>query len=293
MIKIVIKSGLELHRVLVRTVVDAPMYFFAGVDSGVILNRFSQDMTLVDAVLPTMAFGTVLSMLDHFHSIPELIPVSGVAQCFAQVALISLGSSYMAVTIIPCLLVLYCAQKVYLRTSRQLRFLDLEARSPLYTLFVETLEGLSTIRGLGWQRSFVAECLRRLDDSQKPYYLLYCIQRWLNVVLDLLVAVLAVILIALATSLRNSTDPGKLGVSLTAIMAFSQTLQEVVSSWTSLETSLGAIARTRSFEMKTPSEHDARERVVPPPSWPADGRIEINALSASYECVLHLSSLMI
>ncbi|RAH71082.1 P-loop containing nucleoside triphosphate hydrolase protein [Aspergillus aculeatinus CBS 121060] len=267
MIKIVIKSGLELHRVLVRTVVDAPMYFFAGVDSGVILNRFSQDMTLVDAVLPTMAFGTVLS----------------VAQCFAQVALISLGSSYMAVTIIPCLLVLYCAQKVYLRTSRQLRFLDLEARSPLYTLFVETLEGLSTVRGLGWQRSFVAECLRRLDDSQKPYYLLYCIQRWLNVVLDLLVAVLAVILIALATSLRNSTDPGKLGVSLTAIMAFSQTLQEVVSSWTSLETSLGAIARTRSFEMKTPSEHDARERVVPPPSWPADGRIEINALSASYD----------
>ncbi|PYI35212.1 P-loop containing nucleoside triphosphate hydrolase protein [Aspergillus indologenus CBS 114.80] len=267
MIKIVIKSGLELHRVLVRTVVDAPMHFFAGVDSGVILNRFSQDMTLVDAVLPTMAFGTVLS----------------VAQCFAQVALISLGSSYMAVTIIPCFLVLYCAQKVYLRTSRQLRFLDLEARSPLYTLFVETLEGLSTIRGLGWQRPFVAECLRRLDDSQKPYYLLYCIQRWLNVVLDLLVAALAVILIALATSLRDSTDPGKLGVSLTAIMAFSQTLQEVVSSWTSLETSLGAIARTRSFEMKTPSEHDARERMVPPPSWPADGRIEINSLSASYD----------
>ncbi|OJK00423.1 hypothetical protein ASPACDRAFT_1880763 [Aspergillus aculeatus ATCC 16872] len=267
MIKIVMRSGLELHRVLVRTVVDAPMHSFAGVDSGVILNRFSQDMTLVDAVLPTMAFGTVLS----------------VAQCFAQVALISLGSSYMAVTIFPCLLVLYCAQKVYLRTSRQVRFLDLEARSPLYTLFVETLEGLSTIRGLGWQRSFVAECLRRLDDSQKPYYLLYCIQRWLNVVLDLLVAALAVILIALATSLRESTDPGKLGVSLTAIMAFSQTLQEVVSSYTSLETSLGAIARTRSFEMKMPSEHDARERVVLPPSWPADGRIEIDSLSASYD----------
>ncbi|PYH46216.1 P-loop containing nucleoside triphosphate hydrolase protein [Aspergillus saccharolyticus JOP 1030-1] len=267
MIRVVIKSGLELHRVLVKTVVDAPMQFFASVDSGVILNRFSQDMTLVDAVLPTMAFGTVLS----------------VAQCFAQIALISLGSSYMAVTIIPCLLVLYCAQKVYLRTSRQLRFLDLEAKSPLYTIFMETLEGLPTIRGLGWQRSFVVECLRRLDESQKPYYLLYCIQRWLNVVLDLLVAALAVILIALATSLRDSTDPGKLGVSLTAIMAFSQNLQEVVTSWTSLETSLGAIARTRSFEMKTPIEHKPRETVKPPPSWPAEGRIEITSLSASYD----------
>ncbi|GKZ84302.1 hypothetical protein AnigIFM56816_009624 [Aspergillus niger] len=269
MIKIVITSGLGLHKILVRTVMNAPMHFFAEVDSGVILNRFSQDMTLVDAVLPTMAFGTVLS----------------IAQCFAQVALISLGSSYMALTIIPCLLVLYCAQKVYLRTSRQLRFLDLEAKSPLYTMFVETLDGISTIRGLGWQRSFVAECLRRLDASQKPYYLLYCIQRWLNVVLDLLVACLAVILIALATSLRSSTDPGKLGVSLTAIMAFSQTLQEVVTSWTGLETSLGAIARTRSFEMKTPAERQPPKPVIPSSTWPVDGKIEITSLSASYDGV--------
>ena len=191
----------------------------------------------------------------------------------------------MGITIIPCLLVLYGAQKVYLRTSRQLRFLDLEAKSPLYTWFVETLEGLSTIRGLGWQRSFVTECLSRLDNSQRPYYLLYCIQRWLNVVLDLLVAALAVILIALATSLRGSTDPGKLGVSLTAIMAFSQTLQDVVSSWTSLETSLGAIARIRSFELKTPSEHQAEETFIPPRAWPVHGDIDITSLSVSYECV--------
>ncbi|PYH89272.1 P-loop containing nucleoside triphosphate hydrolase protein [Aspergillus ellipticus CBS 707.79] len=257
MIKIVLKSGLELHRILIQTVINAPMQFFAEVDSGIILNRFSQDMmvTLLDAVLPTMAFGTVLSA----------------AQCLAQLALISLGSSYMAITIIPFLLVLYFAQKLYLRTSRQLRFLDLEAKSPLYTHFVETLEGLSTIRGLGWQRPFLEECLHRLDISQKPYYLLTCIQRWLNVVLDLLVAAMA--------------TPGKLGVSLTAIMAFNQTLQELVTSWTSLETSLGAVARTRSFEMKTPSEHRVEETFVPPPEWPAQGSIEIVSLSVSYDCV--------
>jgi hypothetical protein len=35
------------------------MSFFTSVDTGVILNRFSQDMTLVDAVLPSEAFGTL------------------------------------------------------------------------------------------------------------------------------------------------------------------------------------------------------------------------------------------
>ncbi|KAL1961482.1 hypothetical protein VTN77DRAFT_1839 [Rasamsonia byssochlamydoides] len=270
MIKIVVKSGAALHKILIQTVMRAPMRFFAEVDSGTTLNRFSQDMTLVDAVLPTMAFGTFLS----------------ITQCFAQAALISLGSSHMAITIAPCLVVLYYVQKFYLRTSRQLRFLDLEAKSPLYTHFVETLEGLSTIRSFGWQSAVTDECLRRLDASQKPYYLLYCIQRWLNVVLDLLVAVLAVIVTALAMLLRSTTtNPGNLGVSLTAILVFNQTLQELISSWTSLETSLGAIARTRSFEMKMPAEEDkAGEDYIPPePSWPARGAIEICSVSASYD----------
>lgn len=60
MINIVVRSGLALHGILVRVVMNAPMQLFAEVDSGVILNRFSQDMSLVDAVLPTVTFGTVL-----------------------------------------------------------------------------------------------------------------------------------------------------------------------------------------------------------------------------------------
>jgi ABC-type multidrug transport system fused ATPase/permease subunit len=189
----------------------------------------------------------------------------------------------MAITIIPTLVVLYVAQKVYLRTSRQIRFLDLEAKSPLYTHFVETLTGLSTIRGFGWQTKFLEECLLRLDISQKPYYLLFCIQRWLNVVLDLMVAILAIILTALATSLRGSTDAGKLGVSLTAIMAFNQSLQELVTSWTAMETSLGAISRTRSFQLNTASEHQPGEDFVPPSEWPSRGKVDVQAVSASYE----------
>lgn len=64
MINIVVRSGLTLHGILVRAVMNAPMHVFAEVDSGVILNRFSQDMTLVDAVLPTVTFGTLLGKCD-------------------------------------------------------------------------------------------------------------------------------------------------------------------------------------------------------------------------------------
>lgn len=69
----------------------------------------------------------------------------------------------MAITVAPCLVVLYYIQKFYLRKSRHLRFLDLEAKSPLYAHFVETLEGLATIRSFGWQSAVTDGCLHRLD----------------------------------------------------------------------------------------------------------------------------------
>jgi hypothetical protein len=43
--------------------------------------------------------------------------------------------------------------------------------------------------------------LALLDTSQKPYYLQFCIQRWLSFILDLIMMVLAVILMILVVKL--------------------------------------------------------------------------------------------
>lgn len=124
----------------------------------------------------------------------------------------------MAITVPGLVAAVYVLQKIYLRTSRQLRYLDLEARSPLYSHFTETLSGLSTIRAFGWQEAETARNIKYLDASQRPFYLLFCIQRWLTLVLDLMVAGLAVIVIALAVCLRSSTAVGLLGVSLNNVL---------------------------------------------------------------------------
>jgi ABC-type multidrug transport system fused ATPase/permease subunit len=187
----------------------------------------------------------------------------------------------MALTIPAGIFALYFIQKYYLRTSRQLRLLDLEAKSPLYQLFTETLEGLVTIRAFGWQRQFNSTALRLLDDSQRPYYLLYCIQQWLNLVMDLLVTALAVVLVALALCVVGSSDAGTLGVALTSILAFNQTLQSLINDWTQAETSLGAISRTKSFEENTPRETAPEVCHDIPPSWPI-GSIEFYDLTVSY-----------
>ena len=207
LVKITPESGARLHSRLLRTVMRAPQSFFASTDTGETLNRFSQDMTLVDHDLP----------------ISTLVVVATLTEAIAQTALIATGSTYMAVTIPFFLMGLYLLQKVYLRTSRQLRYLDLESKSPVYSHFLETPEGLATIRAFGWQTQTAKTNLKRLDASQRPYYLLNCIQRWLNLVLDLIVAALAVIIIALAVRLRLSTS------IVNNVLTFNQVLSGLVN----------------------------------------------------------------
>lgn len=203
------------------------------------------------------------------------------ANCIMSIALISDGSSYMAATIPLAVFALYFIQKFYLRTSRQMRLLDLEAKTPLYQHFTETLEGVATVRAFGWQHQFDQTALRKLDDSQKPYFLLYCIQRWLALVLGLLVSALATILMALALLVTEKSSPGALGVALSSVLAFNQALTFFVSSWTNAETSLGSVARTESFERTTPSEVEPENPVEPGPDWP-DGNVEVSDMGFTY-----------
>ncbi|KAF8857368.1 putative multidrug resistance protein [Acephala macrosclerotiorum] len=260
------RSGAKLHKILLDSVMQAPQSFFDKTDSGIILNRFSQDMTLIDGSLPAAA----------------VMASSAGLQILAQFALIALGSNYMAISCPILIVAAYFLQKFYLRTSRQMRFLDLECKSPLFTHFTETLEGLSTIRAFGWQQQFAEENIRRLDTSQRPYYLLYCIQRWLNLVLLLIVGVIATAVMALATNLHGSTSGGRLGISLSSIVMFNAYLAVFMQFWTQLETSLGAVARVKGFEESTESEHKDQETFEPPENWPTRGEIELKNVSASY-----------
>ncbi|KAF4779309.1 hypothetical protein HER10_EVM0002693 [Colletotrichum scovillei] len=260
------RSANHLHQTLLQAVLAAPLYFFTTTDSGVTLNRFSQDIALIDHRLPLSAWTAMYSFLT----------------VLAETAIIATGSSYIAALIPPSFLALYLLQKYYLRTSRQLRHIDLEAKSPLFTHFSEVLAGLPTIRAFAWSPAMLRENHALLDASQRPYYLFFCVQRWLNVVLDLFIAGMAVVLVAFALYFTNATTMGAIGLAMVNIINFNQTLSDFIEMWTMLETSLGAIARLKYFVRYTPREDRDGEADEMPPAWPGSGKIEIENVTAAY-----------
>jgi len=108
-------SGAKLHQSALRTIVNAPLSFLTTTDVGVITNLFSQDMTLVDNELPMAVTNLAL---DIFNAL-------------GMAGVIAASSAYVVVLYPFLAAVLWLLQKVYLRTARQLRLLDLEAKTPL------------------------------------------------------------------------------------------------------------------------------------------------------------------
>ncbi|KAH6703299.1 multidrug resistance protein MDR [Leptodontidium sp. MPI-SDFR-AT-0119] len=266
-ITMVPRSGAQFHWILLKTVLSSPMSFFSSTDIGVTLNRFSQDLQLIDMDLPLAALNTFALFI----------------LCIAQIILISVASMYTPIAFPFILLVLYFIQRYYLRTSRQLRFLDIEAKAPLYSNFLECLNGLITIRAFGWGKALEQRNLEILDQSQRPFYQLFLVQRWLVLVLDLVVAAIAVLLMVLVVALRGKLSAGFVGVALLNVILFSQSLKLLLTFWTEVETHIGAIARIKSFTTNAETEDLPSENQDPPPEWPAYGAINFNNVSAAYK----------
>ncbi|KAH8811062.1 putative ABC transporter [Xylogone sp. PMI_703] len=260
------KSGLELHKRQLRSLVSAPISFFISTDTGEIANRFSHDIFYVDTGLP----GALLNTLGNATG------------TIGNIVIVIVGAKWVGLALPPMLVILWQIQKFYLKTSRQLRFMELEANAPLYTHFFETLSGLHSIRAFGWTGRFRKQNVKLLRTSQKPRFLLAAIQIWLQFVLDCMVVALVLTVSSLVVTLRNSSV-GLVGLALFNLINLGQGLNNVIASWTQLETSIAAVSRIRKFCSSTPIEEDPSEVLIPTPDWPSSGAIAFENVSATYE----------
>lgn len=249
------------------------------------MNRFSQDILLIDGELPASLINAAAGMLQTRCSSDMMFANSFRIELFsgvAQLALVAVASPYICILYPFIFLAIFLLQKFYLKTSRPLRILDIEAKSPLYTHFVESLEGLPSVRAFGWEKRFRERCLALLDASQIPFYLLLSVQRWLNLVLDLMVGALAVVVVGLAVGLNGSVKTANMGVTLSNIITLGETLRELLLWFTMLEMSIGAVARVKAFAAETLPEDIDDRHGTPPDAWPASGELVFRDVSASY-----------
>lgn len=135
------RAGANLHKDVLRTLIRAPLCFFTKTDTVVVTNLLSQDLNLVDTELPDATLNTLFCVSpfyvghqsDVFRRSPSssLTRNSQVFQAVGQAAVMLTSSLYLGISYPLLGALLYFVQRFYLRTSRQLRLLDLETKSLL------------------------------------------------------------------------------------------------------------------------------------------------------------------
>jgi ABC-type multidrug transport system fused ATPase/permease subunit len=173
------------------------------------------------------------------------------------------------------------AQRYYIKTSRELTRIESTARSPIYALFSETLDGLPTIRAYQAERRLVHKNNHLLDQNQKTYYLNFSANCWLAVRLEFvgtLIVTFAALFAVLAresylkdSSPANHTDnggssegidaaraafAGLAGLSISFAMNVTQSLNWTVRMASDLESQMVSVERIKSYTiMKQEAAH--------------------------------------
>ena len=139
-----LRSAENLHNKMVTGVLRAPVLFFDTNPTGRILNRFSKDTGCMDELLPQLLILVIQMFLLAFTA--ALLPVfTNFWLCFV---------SFPVITIFVLL------ARYYLKTSRELKRLQSICRSPVYSHFSETMDGLDTIRTRKRERDFIDQFYR-------------------------------------------------------------------------------------------------------------------------------------
>lgn len=116
--------------------------------------------------------------------------------------------------------------------------------------------------------------------------MLLSIQKWLELVVSLVVGGIAVALVATMTSLKSQFSGASVGVALNLVLTFNLNLKRSVENWTLVEVSIGAVQRIQSFSKDTPREdedEEASEKRMT--NWIMTGEVQFDRVNARYQYV--------
>ncbi|KAJ7255868.1 multidrug resistance-associated ABC transporter [Mycena haematopus] len=260
-----IHASTVLYKRLLEAVLFAKIRFHDTVSRGRVLNRFGKDFEGIDSSLSDN-FGR--STVYFISSITTIFAISFVGGLPFIIASVVTGIFY------------YNVAKVYGQTSRDMRRLDSVTRSPLYSMYSETIAGVAILRAFGASSKFLRDMLRCVDTNSNPYYWLWGVNRWLSIRFNILSSVIMGA-IALVSVLNGNISAALAGFSLAFANTITGDLLFLVRRFVGLEQSMVALERVKEYSELTreaPEFMDPR----PPASWPSTGVIRCEDLVIRY-----------
>ncbi|XP_061780634.1 cystic fibrosis transmembrane conductance regulator [Nerophis lumbriciformis] len=270
----------RLHEQMLSAVLRAPMALLNTMKTGRIMNRFTKDMATIDDMLPLVLF--------------DLIQLTLIV--LGAIFTVSIIRPYIFIAAIPLAAMFVILRKYFLRTGQQLKLLEAEARSPIFSQLIISLKGLWTIRAFGRQTYFEQLFHKALNTHTAAWFHYLAALRWFLFRCDVIFVLFftAAAFIAVGT---NQDKPGEIGIIVALAMLILGTFQWAVITSITVDGLMRSVDRVFKFidlpsEEASPGQGGGKRSgkggdvVIDNPHaqdcWPNRGHMDVRGLTVKY-----------
>ncbi|XP_050501656.1 ATP-binding cassette sub-family C member 4-like isoform X2 [Diabrotica virgifera virgifera] len=275
--RIIMNASRNLHNSMFSKILEAPMRFFDTNPSGRILNRFSNDMGIIDELLPK-------AMLDGTQVLLVLVGI---------LVLVFIKILWMIIPAVVIGILFYYLRLFFLKTTQDVKRLEGVSRAPVYSHVIATLDGMTTIRASKCEDMVIQEFDGLMDNSSGAWYLYIASCEVFGFYLDCI----STVFIAIVTYqflIFDNPDPssaGNAGLVLSQCLILTGMLQmgvrqtaEVANNMTSVE----RVLEYTTLEKETEGKKQLSVNNLIPryksldKDWPQAGEVEFKDVFLRY-----------
>lgn len=266
---VAINGSKYFHDSMAKSVLRSPMSFFETTPVGRILNRFTEDINVIDNQL--------IRNITYFATfLFRAVTVFGV---------VIYNLPLMAFVIASLLFFYDSFRRYFIPASRELKRLRSARKSPVFSHLQESVSGIDTIVAYGQESRFAHKALHNLNLLISVDQINVHCNRWLSMRLQGLSAVVVYFCTLLILTSLNSSHPigpGLVGFMMTYILDVTSTLNAIVRTYAEIETKSITIERLVEY-CSLKSEADMIvEGNRPLDTWPQNGAIEFKNYETKY-----------
>ena len=260
----------RIHEQLLSSLSKAPISFFHKTPQGRVLNRFSSDMSSVDEQIHNSIGGfvkTTFNLLTAF-------------------LVMTLSSVWFLPCIVPLVFIYGKIQSYSSKGFREVKRIYSATKSPIYSHFTESLNGMATIRGYDDAARFQRKNMEQVDENLQASFVNMTLGFWLLVRAQSIGACVLGTVALLAVVVRG--PPAFSALAIKYSLNISWLLEGFIRSATSVEVNCVSIERIQEYchPQLEPEEPNTKELASPSSTWPSAGKIAFDRFTLRYRAGL-------
>ncbi|KAK0168435.1 hypothetical protein PV327_002235 [Microctonus hyperodae] len=264
------QASIRIHNNMFRKITRATMYFFNTTPSGRILNRFSKDMGAVDELLPVALINTLqLYFMD-----------------VSMLCIISISNPWLIIPTVVMAIIFYLLLIIYSSNNRDVKRLEGVARSPIYSHFSATLQGLTTVRSFKADKILIEEFDRHQDFHSGVWFIFLGMSQGFGIWLDL-ICVIYILLVTMSFLIiqddTSSVQGANVGLAITQSLGLIGMFQWLIKQNAEFQSQLTSMERVMDYaNLESEPPLESLPDIKPPSNWPYKGTIEFKHVYLSY-----------